>query len=285
MKKIIIYILLSVSISTLFANNTPSITSKILSDNQTKITLNFDNSDLLITHKGADTTNIHISNLTNLSLPGNPSLPVYTKLINAPKENISINIKTISSKKIILDHSIANFVDNAKGADFIFDQISANTKNILNQQYIVTDWGISGNIPLSKLYFFPITKITDNEIEFILKAEILITTNTMQLSNNRTDKENFGNLFSNKKSVQIQPKTFKKINNIQFEGKPFVKFEVSKNGIYRIDYKILNDLDMNLKSIDPRSFALYNRGHQVPVYIYGEKDGEFNKPDYIEFMD
>ncbi|MCO6482744.1 MAG: hypothetical protein J5I62_08110 [Flavobacteriales bacterium] len=60
-------------------------------------------------------------------------------------------------------------------------------------------------------------------------------------------------------------------------------FKVWAEGARRIDSTALADAGLPLASIDPRGFQLYARGRQVPIYVKGEQDGQFNSGDFIEF--
>ena len=63
---------------------------------------------------------------------------------------------------------------------------------------------------------------------------------------------------------------------------------LEKDGIYRV-YKSnlvdsLKKLKNIIKSVDPRTFKVYNKEKKIPIYVHGEEDGKFDKGDYIEFV-
>ncbi|MGZ4042628.1 MAG: putative type IX secretion system sortase PorU2, partial [Bacteroidia bacterium] len=62
----------------------------------------------------------------------------------------------------------------------------------------------------------------------------------------------------------------------------YVKFPISKEGIYRIDSLTLS-AHYNLSSIDPRNFQLFIKGKEQFLDIVGEGDGKININDYIQF--
>jgi hypothetical protein len=83
---------------------------------------------------------------------------------------------------------------------------------------------------------------------------------------------------------------------------PWYKIKVSESGIYKIDYDYLKDHNINPDNIDPRTIRVYNGGssvqvseltnvpgendtipYQIPIYIYGEEDGNFDSNDYVLF--
>lgn len=72
------------------------------------------------------------------------------------------------------------------------------------------------------------------------------------------------------------------IKGIESSGET-VKLFVSKPGIYKLDYQMLQGAGLNLSEIDPKTFKIHFQGTQIPIYVYGETDGRFDKQDYIEF--
>ncbi|MBK7385072.1 MAG: hypothetical protein IPI81_17320 [Flavobacteriales bacterium] len=66
-------------------------------------------------------------------------------------------------------------------------------------------------------------------------------------------------------------------------GRQYWKFEVYADGVYRIDSAALAQAGFPVTSVDPRHLMLFGKEQQVPVYVQGEADGEFNSGDFIEF--
>lgn len=62
----------------------------------------------------------------------------------------------------------------------------------------------------------------------------------------------------------------------------YVKFPVSKEGIYRIDSLTLS-AHYNLATLNPQNFQLFLKGKEQYLFISGESDGKINTGDYIEF--
>ena len=66
-------------------------------------------------------------------------------------------------------------------------------------------------------------------------------------------------------------------------GQQYFKIEVTRNGIYRINYNTLQAAGLPLTAIDPRLFQVFYLGVEQPIFVAGEQDGFFNPGDYIEF--
>ncbi|MBN1637518.1 MAG: type IX secretion system sortase PorU [Ignavibacteriales bacterium] len=84
-----------------------------------------------------------------------------------------------------------------------------------------------------------------------------------------------------------------------FSSGSWYKFSVIEEGIYKIDYSLLQSLGINLNTIDPRTIKIFNNGgYQLPeniaqqrpdglienaIVVVGENDGSFDSGDYILF--
>ncbi|MFH0734002.1 MAG: C25 family cysteine peptidase [bacterium] len=67
-------------------------------------------------------------------------------------------------------------------------------------------------------------------------------------------------------------------------GKEYLKIGVNKDNIYRIDKQDLIEKQINPAAIDPKTFKMFCRGEQIPIYVSGEDDFSFDTSDYIEFV-
>lgn len=64
----------------------------------------------------------------------------------------------------------------------------------------------------------------------------------------------------------------------------YVKIGTSEDDIYRISRNDLQNLGVSVTSIDPRTFKLFLRGEEIPVFVQGENDGSFDSGDFVEFV-
>jgi len=63
----------------------------------------------------------------------------------------------------------------------------------------------------------------------------------------------------------------------------YVKLNIPEDGIYRITYNDLLSYGINPSSIDPLKIKIYNKGIEIPLFVFGETDLSFDSGDYIEF--
>ena len=64
----------------------------------------------------------------------------------------------------------------------------------------------------------------------------------------------------------------------------YFKIKVVSDAVYRIPLSTLQSAIPEITQTDPRNFQLFGRGVQVPIFIQGEDDGEWNDGDFIEFF-
>ena len=64
----------------------------------------------------------------------------------------------------------------------------------------------------------------------------------------------------------------------------YLKIGLANNCIYRIKESDLVKYGVNVNQIDPRTFQLYWKGKEVPIFVNGEEDSHFDAGDFIEFV-
>ena len=63
----------------------------------------------------------------------------------------------------------------------------------------------------------------------------------------------------------------------------YYKIPVTAEGVHRISYTTLQTAGFPV-TVDPRSFKMFARGQEIPIYVQGEQDGVFSAGEYIEFV-
>ena len=72
---------------------------------------------------------------------------------------------------------------------------------------------------------------------------------------------------------------------IEDHDQTYVRIKVSKTGIYRIPYGVLQARIPNLASISPDRFQVFARGEEQHIYVQGESSNTFHSSQgYIEFF-
>lgn len=65
-------------------------------------------------------------------------------------------------------------------------------------------------------------------------------------------------------------------------SRPYWRFTVAADGIYRIDSAALANAGFPVGAVDPRTIQVFGREQEVPIFIEGEADGVLNTADHIE---
>ncbi len=69
---------------------------------------------------------------------------------------------------------------------------------------------------------------------------------------------------------------------INFDSE-YLKLGVALDGIYRIFKSDLQQFGINTGSINPKSFKMFLKGNQIPIFVSGEEDNTLDDNDFIEF--
>lgn len=63
----------------------------------------------------------------------------------------------------------------------------------------------------------------------------------------------------------------------------YYKIPVANEGVHRISYAVLQSAGFPVNA-DPRSFKMFARGLEIPIWVQGESDGIFAQNEFIEFV-
>lgn len=65
--------------------------------------------------------------------------------------------------------------------------------------------------------------------------------------------------------------------------KEYLKLAIPSDNVYRLTYNDLVSYGVNPDQINPKTFKLFYKGKEVPIFVAGEDDNIFDSEDYIEF--
>ncbi|MBK9097872.1 MAG: T9SS type A sorting domain-containing protein [bacterium] len=66
-------------------------------------------------------------------------------------------------------------------------------------------------------------------------------------------------------------------------SKEYVKLQIADDGIYRIDHDQIINYGINPHNINPKTFKVFAKGKEIPLFVLGQNDLSFDPGDYIEF--
>jgi len=67
-----------------------------------------------------------------------------------------------------------------------------------------------------------------------------------------------------------------------YSAQQYFKIKVWKQGIYRLDYNLLQQAGFPV-GMNPNQFQIFNNGHEQYIYVEGAQDNSFDPSDFIEF--
>lgn len=233
--------------------------------------------------------------LSKTSLTDNPVVPYYYKIIYAKPENIRVNLTTSETRTQNLSKPIQLFSDKGVGdtTDLITSTESSPYPSIFPDRQVKTKYlGEQNGVPLTGVYIYPIQVVQEGKVirysnNMTIRISVEIEGATSPSSSLSSVVRNLSDSRAFQKNDEIRPLS-KTSSSILPENQPLIKMVVNQAGIYRIYRDALVDslkeLDQDIKSLDPRTFQAFNKGNNVPIFVHGEEDGEFDKSDYIEFV-
>ena len=80
-----------------------------------------------------------------------------------------------------------------------------------------------------------------------------------------------------------QPKAQAMTASLDYLTPPSYKIPISQDGIYQLTYTDTLNAGIDVASVDPRTFKLYNQGSEAAIYVEGEDDGSLDSSDHILF--
>lgn len=300
MKNIISFFIISFYffflVSTVFSQH-----QKIIYSSQVKVHIQLSFSEISI-HNNLITNNSSLlSSVVNESKPGAPALPSKTFFVAIPPNSKAkillkdIERKVISNAEVQVNPTVELVNDSTLNykrtelspnyflgetypendvelvgytwlRDFYCAVIKVNThkynwksrevSEIINAQLIVEFYDIN-----------PFTKLIDPSDKYFNELNSIIL-NYDQAQNFRSEREN---LSDDPTSLWID------------YTKDYIKLKIANDGLYRITFTDLIGYGINPASINPKTFKIFYKGSQIPIYLQGENDLSFDSNDYIEF--
>ncbi|HDP98367.1 MAG TPA: T9SS type A sorting domain-containing protein [bacterium] len=251
--------------------------------------------------------------------PGKPQLPVKGILFGMPFE-ARVNFQILNTElsvlnpinlawtpRLLLDFDSKNVQFDPNEYRKIYDQQRDPAIANLNQYYppsplIIDSTAIIRDQRVGRLLFYPIqyNPIT-KETRLISKIKIRIffeedktlkkspAVSILPSSQQQFDKILQSTLINFEQSKHWRKrlldhgseKLLAKPHN--FSAAECYKIIIDDDGIYRIGKQQLEDAGFQLSAIVPQNLQLYNKGKQIPIFVYSESDSVFDDQDYIEF--
>lgn len=218
----------------------------------------------------------------NAYQPALTSYPFYLALPPKGEANFSYNEKSeVKNGKLPLLSEDGSLIFN--NYELSEEWYPPNAAKIIKSGFI-------RQVPFKIIHFYPI-QISKNGIKINKEIEININydcSSCLEIKEESIFSNLYNSIFLNnwKDKGEETEKDFNKNTywSIPPSGYTIYKIPIERDGIYALDYDFLDqNTDWILPSIDPRKIHLYNLGQEIPIYIKGESDGQFNPGDVLYF--
>lgn len=216
----------------------------------------------------------------NVNEPALTFYPFYLALPPKPEVNFSYNEKSeVRNEKIPL---------LSEDGTLIYNDYELTEEWFPSKVARVLKSGFIRQVPFKIIHFYPI-QISKNGIKINKEIEININydcSSCSQIKEESIFSNIYNSIFLNNwkdKGTNLE-KNLKSIWSIPSSPYTIYKIPIERDGIYALNYDFLDlNTDWVLSSIDPRKIHLYNLGQEIPIYITGESDGQFNTNDVLYF--
>lgn len=231
-----------------------------------------------------------VKNYFDESKSGDVKLPSHDIFISLPAfSNPKLQYKLTSQKYIDAIPEFNPSVRLSKTKEVIYEEPKqikdTQTDFIVEKGYL---W-IGNNYCLHLNVHPAIFNSSKNVIELTQSFEIeLIFDDEIQKLSKQVEEEQIFSLICNSSFNLSNANIGNKYN---FQGadswidytQTYLKLGVSHDGIYRLRRSDFESKGISVQSINPKTFKLFLRGEEIPIWVEGEDELSFDQGDYIEF--
>lgn len=281
---------------------------KVISSNQKFLILEY-----RPTIKDSITTNISGRKFTKFEIPGTrienakefgmPQLQVKLFNVGVPSEFgntieiISSNFKLFNGE-YLPNPKIQKDSSSTKEVEFVSDNYNSFSLNEIVQ---FGDYGLTRNLPVQTIKIYPVVfEPNSKSIKVLDYVKIKINFGNASTKKIKINENFLSSLVLNWDVAQFwgeEIKSLNKISNSVLANGPWFRFEVNDEGIYKIDRTFLQNLGVDVNTVDPRTIKIYNNGGlnlpenynsyknegliENAILFVGESDGKIDAADYI----
>ncbi len=296
----------------LYLNVSASDNVRVLGSDASSLLLEFNLKNLNLNERVIDNQKYFdisfASSMVDLSEIGMPQIPYQVLSVGVPSE-FGNTIQVVSFTKRELDGKLVPVPAQVK------DNISVSSQYNISSNYFDQNegelirfggFGIARDLPIQMINIFPVQfDAASNNIKIYETIVFRINFGSANRRLKHVSESylkdaviNFDQARNWGIAESVSDKLLKQANSVLAQG-DWYKFEISEEGIYRIDRNTLQALGIDPNSADPRNLKIYgNGGYQLPesvdalrpvdlqelaIFVSGQSDGSFDQNDYILF--
>ncbi|MBE0572362.1 MAG: hypothetical protein IH618_12535 [Ignavibacteriaceae bacterium] len=245
---------------------------------------------------------IEYFNFINEGLPGTPILPSKTYFIALPPHS-QVRIQLTEQKYSFIKNSLPALnpeMNLSNDSSIIYNESQPDLTKFTSDQYPDSEIEVIGYTWLRD-YYCTIVRINTHSYNWKKREirELLSATMNYEFSEhiafnlNERPVGEFDNIL---KKVILNYKVASKFRVDKSEhsvsdtsgnwidyASEYAKLQIPDDGIYRIGYDEILSYGINPSSINPKSFKIFSKGDEIPIYVSGESDLSFDPGDFVEF--
>ncbi len=277
--------------------------SQVVSGNENGIKIKIEFNSPRYKQKGKGIPVIDYFEYTNSSAPGSPKLPVKTIYVAIPPKSKISSVKFEKKQVSTIQNVIPSVNPSVKLKNdstliYVEEKLSSEFQNksvfpesdfkILDYLWIRDYYCAAIQINTHKVNFTDRTIEELNSVVLNLKFSGVIpfTVNRGRKSHFDQSLESVILNYSQADMFRAYRKNFSEKDDsgdwINYEDE-YVKLGIVEDGIYKITYSDLESFGVSPSSVSPSKFRMFFKGNEIPIFISGEEDGNFDASDFILF--
>jgi len=192
---------------------------------------------------------------------------------------------------------------DSSGNQFVYNVIPDYYKAVESDLIAFGDFGLVRNLPVQTIKIYPV-QFNAALSQIKVYSRIVFRINFGSSVNKKTvvNDETLSSLILNwsvARNWGEQQTRLQKISNSVLADGTWFRFETNEEGIYKIDRTFLQNLGVDVNSLDPKTIRIFGYGGaplpedlrktnntgliENAIKIFGEEDGKFDAADYILF--
>jgi hypothetical protein len=251
--------------------------------------------------EGVNKSIINYFNSVDESKPGSPILPSKTIFIAIPPGS-KIRISLIDEKVQFINNVLPkanpqihlNNDSTLKYVDANLDLSLNRTEFYPSEKFVIEGYAWIRN------YYCAILRINTHrynwqkrQINELIEVKFEIKFSEVKpFATNTSQADDFENSLE-KVIVNFQEaqrfRSFPNVSNLNDSTgnwidytKEYVKLQIPDDGMYRVEYDDILNYGIP-QNVNPKTFKIYFKGTELPLFVFGEDDNSFDQGDYIEF--
>lgn len=189
---------------------------------------------------------------------------------------------------------------NAAAINYKFEK---NNYNLNKELAVFGEYGLVRNLPVQSIKIYPVQVDYQNKTTKIYKRVVISVSFGKQQINSELVKDDFLRYvvlnWDVAKNWGVPSQRLLKTSQSLLASGQWYRFETPDEGIYKIDRNFLQNLGIDVNTIDPRTIQIFSicgyalpENYSIPskigfnevaIKVFGEEDGKFDQSDYILF--